>query len=121
MTLEHIPTYLKARPGSSLGEIFEHPTPPHDREEQPHGAAPRIDGFMVIRMESLLSLALAYRSGIDRDNYLARYFPERRTTDIPGVLSVAGGYISLYGNIILFHDELAVIMGLVPDNAMESA
>lgn len=68
-----------------------------------------------------MSLALAYRSGVDRDNYLARYFPERRPTDIPGVLWVAGGYISLYDNIILFHDELAVIMGLVPDNAMECA
>ncbi|HKN86576.1 MAG TPA: hypothetical protein VJV04_06945 [Nitrospiraceae bacterium] len=67
-----------------------------------------------------MSLALSYGSGIDRDNYLARYFPERRRTDIPGVLSVAGGYISVYDDIILFHDDLAVMIGLVPDNGMES-
>ena len=68
-----------------------------------------------------MSLARAFGSVGARDNYLARYFPERQRTDIPGVLSIAGGCISLYDDIILFHDDLAVIMGLVPDNVVDSA
>jgi hypothetical protein len=69
-----------------------------------------------------MSTALAFGSVIDRDRYLVHYFPERQRTDIPGVLSVAGGCISLYDDIILFHDDLAVIMGLLPDdNVMDSA
>jgi hypothetical protein len=68
-----------------------------------------------------MSTARAFGSVANRDNYLAHHFPERRRTDIPGVLLVAGGCISLYDDIILFHDDLAVIMGLVPDNVMDSA
>ncbi|MDQ6733676.1 MAG: hypothetical protein M3Z35_06095 [Nitrospirota bacterium] len=67
-----------------------------------------------------MSTARAFGSVADRDTYLARHFPERQHTDIPGILSVAGGCISLYGDIILFHDDLAVIMGLVPDRVMDS-
>lgn len=68
-----------------------------------------------------MSLARVFGSVGDRDHYLDRYFPERRRTDIPGVLSVAGGCISVYDDIILFHDDLAVIMGLVSGHVMESA
>lgn len=68
-----------------------------------------------------MSTARAFGSVADRDNYLAHYFSERQCTDIPGVLSVAGGCISLYDDIILFHDDLPVIMGLVPDNVLDSA
>ncbi|HET7059008.1 MAG TPA: hypothetical protein VFI05_09760 [Nitrospiraceae bacterium] len=68
-----------------------------------------------------MSTARAFGSVADRDAYLAQHFPERQRTDIPGVLLVAGGCISLYDDIVLFHDDLAVIMGLVPDNVMDSA
>ena len=67
-----------------------------------------------------MSTARAFESVANRDTYLARHFPERQSTDIPGVLSVAGGCISLYDDIILFHDDLAVIMGLVPDKVTDS-
>jgi hypothetical protein len=68
-----------------------------------------------------MSTVRAFESVADRDTYLARHFSERQPTDIPGVLSVAGGCISLYDDIILFHDDLAVIMGFVPDKVMDSA
>lgn len=66
-----------------------------------------------------MSVARAFGSVTERDHYLVKYFPERRHTDIPGVLSAAGGCISLYDDIILFHDDLAVIMGLIPDRTRE--
>jgi hypothetical protein len=68
-----------------------------------------------------MSVARAFGSVAKRDHYLEKYFPERRHTDIPGVLSSAGGCISMYDDIILFHDDLAVIMGLIPDRIMDSA
>jgi hypothetical protein len=67
-----------------------------------------------------MSTARAFESVADRNAYLARHFSERQPTDISGVLSVAGGCISLYDDIILFHDDLAVIMGLVPDKVTDS-
>ena len=67
-----------------------------------------------------MSTVRAFESVADRNAYLARHFSERQPTDIPGVLSVAGGCISLYDDIILFHDDLAVIMGLVPDKVTDS-
>jgi hypothetical protein len=57
----------------------------------------------------------------ERDDYLAKYFPERRHTDIPGVLSSAGGCISTYDDIILFHDDLAIVMGLIPNKIIDRA
>jgi hypothetical protein len=68
-----------------------------------------------------MSVARAFGSVTERDQYLVKYFPERRHTDIPGVLSAAAGCISLYDDIILFHDDLAVIMGLIPDKTVDSA
>lgn len=68
-----------------------------------------------------MSLARAFGSVTERDHYLAKYFPERRHTDIPGVLCCAGGCISTYDDIILFHDDLAIVMGLIPDKIMDSA
>jgi hypothetical protein len=67
-----------------------------------------------------MSTARAFESVADRNTYLERHFPERQPTDIHGVLLVAGGCISLYDDIILFHDDLAAIMGLVPDTVTDS-
>jgi hypothetical protein len=87
-----------------------------------HGLAPRLTPFDDSSCwETLVSMARAFGSVADRDTYLAHHFPERRHTEIPGVLSVAGGCISLYDDIIVFHDDLAVLMGLVPDNVMDRA
>jgi hypothetical protein len=68
-----------------------------------------------------MSLARAFGSVTERDDYLAKYFPERRHTDIPGVLSSAGGCISTYDDIILFHDDLAIVMGLIPNKIIDRA
>lgn len=68
-----------------------------------------------------MSMARAFGSVTERDHYLAKYFPERRRTDIPGVLATAGGCISMYDDIVLFHDDLAVILGLIPDKVMDRA
>lgn len=62
-----------------------------------------------------MTVARAFGSVTARDSYLAQHFVERQQTDVPGVLSVAGGCISLYDDIIVFHDDLAVLMGLAPD------
>ncbi len=67
-----------------------------------------------------MSVARVFGSVTERDHYLANHFAERQHTEIPGVLSVAGGCISMYDDIILFHDDLALIMGLVPDKVMDS-
>ncbi|MEP6888870.1 MAG: hypothetical protein ABI945_11205 [Nitrospirales bacterium] len=68
-----------------------------------------------------MSVARAFGSVTERDHYLAKYFPERRHTDIPGVLLATGGCISMYDDIILFHDDLAVIMGLIPEKIVDNA
>jgi hypothetical protein len=68
-----------------------------------------------------MSTARAFGSVTERDHYLAQHFAERQRTDVPGVLSVAGGCISLYDDIIVFHDDLAVLMGLAPEKVPGSA
>ena len=68
-----------------------------------------------------MSMARAFGSVMERDHYLAKYFPERQPTDIPGVLATAGGCISIYDDIVLFHDDLSVILGLSPDQMMDRA
>jgi hypothetical protein len=68
-----------------------------------------------------MSVAHAFGSVTARNNYLAQHFPERQLTDVPGVLAVAGGCISVYDDIILFHDDLAIIMGRIPNMLMDSA
>lgn len=68
-----------------------------------------------------MSMARAFGSVTERDHYLAKYFPERQRTDIPGVLATAGGCISLYDDIVLFHDDLSVILGLTSDQIMNRA
>ena len=68
-----------------------------------------------------MSRAHAFGSVTARNEYLARHFPERQPTDVPGVLAVAGGCISVYDDIILFHDDLAVIMGCTPNMSMDGA
>lgn len=68
-----------------------------------------------------MSIARAFGSIVERDRYLAHHFPERRSSEFPGVLSVAGGCISVYDDIILFHDDLAILMGVVRDKAMDGA
>ena len=65
-----------------------------------------------------MSMARAFGSVTARDSYVAQHFVERARTDIPGVLSVAGGCISLYDDIIVFHDDLGVLMGLAPDTGI---
>lgn len=68
-----------------------------------------------------MSVARMFGSVAERNDYLTHYFPERHGTDVPGVLSVAGGCISIYDDIILFHDDLAVVMGVVSDQPTDKA
>lgn len=68
-----------------------------------------------------MSIARMFGSVAERNEYLTQYFPERHQTEVPGVLSVAGGCISVYDDIILFHDDLAVVMGVASDRTTDKA
>jgi hypothetical protein len=52
---------------------------------------------------------------------LTQYFSERHPSEVPGVFSVAAGCISVYDDIILFHDDLAVVMGVRSERTTEKA
>jgi|GEM_PF-3197011 hypothetical protein len=68
-----------------------------------------------------MSVARMFGSIAERNDYLTQYFSERHPSEVPGVFSVAAGCISVYDDIILFHDDLAVVMGVRSERTTEKA